>query len=71
MKVRTMAEVVHVSIVLTPSLLHHNNVGITYPGISNLRMEPIRFVKIYFVVMPESMVIVRSSICNSTNPYCC
>jgi hypothetical protein len=34
-----MADVVLVFIAPTPILLHHNNVGITYPGTSNLRME--------------------------------
>jgi hypothetical protein len=40
------------------SLLHHNDVRVTYLAISNLRLEPIRFVSLYFVAMPQSMVIV-------------
>jgi hypothetical protein len=39
-------------------MLHHNNVGITYPTIPNLRMELLRYVPLYFVAMPQSMVIV-------------
>jgi hypothetical protein len=39
MKVQTMANVVLISIAPTPSMLHHNDVGITYPTIFNLRME--------------------------------
>jgi hypothetical protein len=35
-------------------MLHHNNVGITYPTIPNLRMELL----LYFVAMPQSMVII-------------
>ncbi len=58
MKVRIVANVVHAFVAPTPSLLHHNNVGVTYPRISNLRMEPIRSILIYFVTMPQSMVIV-------------
>jgi hypothetical protein len=42
---------VHNSITLTLSMLHHNNVGVTYPGTSNLRMEPVRFVPLYYVAM--------------------
>ncbi len=37
MKVQTMADVIPISVALTPSLLHHNNVGVTYPGTSSLR----------------------------------
>jgi hypothetical protein len=58
MKARIITNVEHVSIVLTPNLLHHNNVEVIYPGISKLRMEPIRSVKIYFVAMPQYMAIV-------------
>ncbi len=29
MRVQTMADVVHVYVAPTPSLLHHNNVGVT------------------------------------------
>jgi hypothetical protein len=31
MKAWIVANVVHVYVALTPSLLHHNNVGVTYP----------------------------------------
>jgi hypothetical protein len=44
--------VVHVYVVLAPNLLHHNNVGITYPKTSHLRMEQERFVPLYLVAMP-------------------
>jgi hypothetical protein len=44
MRVQIVADVVH-----APSLLHHNDVGITYPIILNLRMELVRFVPLYFV----------------------
>jgi hypothetical protein len=51
-----MADVVPIFVVHAPSLFHHNNVGIIYLGTSNLIMEPIRFVPLYFVVMPQSML---------------
>jgi hypothetical protein len=47
-----MADVVLFFIAPTPSLLHHNNVGITYRGTSNLRMELVRFVPLYSMAMP-------------------
>jgi hypothetical protein len=56
-----MADVVHVSIALTPSLLHHNNVGVVYPRTSNLRMEPVKSIPLYFVAMPQSMVIITEA----------
>jgi hypothetical protein len=51
-----MVDVVPIFVALTPSLLHHNNVGVTYAGTSNFRMEQVRFVPLYFVVMPKSMI---------------
>jgi hypothetical protein len=54
-----MADVVLVSIVPTPSLLHHNDVRITYPTIFNLRT--IRFVPLYYMAMPQSMVTITKA----------
>jgi hypothetical protein len=53
-----VTNVIDVSIVITPNLLHHNNVGAVYLGNSNLRMDLVRFVPLYYMVMPQSMVIV-------------
>ncbi len=52
MKAQIMVDVIPISITFAPSLLHHNNVGIIYAKTSNFRMEPIRFVPLYFVTMP-------------------
>jgi len=52
MRAQTMANVVPISVALVSNMLHHNNVGITYPRTSNLRMEPIKYVPLYFVAMP-------------------
>jgi hypothetical protein len=51
-----VVDVVPVSIALPPSLLHHNDLGVIYPVIFNLKMEPIRSIPLYFVAMPRSMV---------------
>jgi hypothetical protein len=56
-----VADVVHVSIAPTPSLLHHNNVGVIYPRTSNLRMEPMKSIPLYFIVMPQSMVTINET----------
>jgi hypothetical protein len=56
-----MVDVVPISITPAPNLLHHNNVGVVYVGTSNFRMEPIRYVPLYFMVMPRSMVIVNET----------
>jgi hypothetical protein len=47
MRAQIVANVVPISIAPTPNLFHHNNVGLTYVGTSNFRMEPIRFVPLY------------------------
>jgi len=52
MRTQTMAHVIHVLVTPTPSPSHHNNVGITYPRTSNLRMQPVRSVPLYYVAMP-------------------
>jgi len=51
-RVQIVANVIHVSITPTPSLLHHNDVGVLYPTIFNLRMELVRSIPLYFVAMP-------------------
>ncbi len=51
-----MVNVVLIFVAHLPNLLHHNNVGITYAGTSNFKMELVRFVPLYFVAMLQSMV---------------
>jgi hypothetical protein len=46
-----MGNIIPISVALAPNLLHHNNVGITYVGASNFRMELVRSIPIYFVAM--------------------
>ncbi len=58
MKAQTVEDVVPIFVALAPNLFHRNNVEVTYVGTSNFIMEPIRFVPLYFVVMPHSMLIV-------------
>jgi len=52
MKTQIMAHVIHVFVTLTPSLSHHNNVQITCPRTSNLSMQPVRSIPLYYVAMP-------------------
>jgi hypothetical protein len=52
MRAQTMVDVIPIFVGLAPNLLHHNNVGVTYVGTSNFKMELIRFILLYFVVMP-------------------
>jgi hypothetical protein len=58
MRAQTMANVVLVFVAIIPSLLHQNHIGVTYEGASNFIMEPIRFVPLCFMVMPQSIIIV-------------
>jgi hypothetical protein len=52
MRALIVADVILVSIAPAPSLLHHNDVGVTYLVISNLKMEPLRSIPLYFMAMP-------------------
>ncbi len=56
-----MADVVFVYVTHAPNMLHHNNVGVTYPITSNLRMELVTSVPLYYVAMLQSMVIVTET----------
>jgi hypothetical protein len=47
-----MVDVVPIYVAPIPSLLHQNNIGVTYAKLSNFKMEIIRFVSLYFVAMP-------------------
>jgi len=53
-----VANVIPISIAPILSLLHQNNIGVTYAGPSNFGMELIRFVPLYFVAMVKSIIIV-------------
>ncbi len=61
MKAYIVVDVAPIFVVHAPSLLHHNNVIVIYLGASNLKMEPIRFLPLYFVAMPWSMVTVTEA----------
>ncbi len=52
-----MANVIPIFVAPVSSLLHQKNIGVTYVGISNFRMEPVISVPLYSMVMPQSMII--------------
>jgi len=61
-----VANVVFISIAPIPSLLHQNNIGVTYVGPSNFRMEPIRSMPLHFLVMPQFIITVIETLFIST-----
>jgi hypothetical protein len=56
MRAQTMGDVVFNFITPILSLLHQNNIGVTYLGTSNFKMELVNSMPIYFVVMPQSII---------------
>ncbi len=58
MKAQIVVDIVPIFVAPIPSLLHQKNIGVTYARTSNSKMEPIRFVPLYFVAMPRSIIIV-------------
>jgi len=58
---QNVANVVPNLVVLIPSLLHQNNIGVTYARTSNFRMEPIRSMPLYSMAMPQSIIIVMEA----------
>jgi hypothetical protein len=61
MKPQILVDVVPIFVALAPNLLHHNNVKVTYAETSNFKMEPVRSAPLYFVAMPQSMVIITEA----------
>jgi len=51
MRAQIVVDVVPIFVAPTPNLWHHNNVGVTYVGTSNFKMEPIRIVPLYSMAM--------------------
>jgi hypothetical protein len=58
MKTQIVADVIPIFVIPTLNLLHHNNVGVTYAMNFNFIMEPIISIPLYFVAMPQSIIIV-------------
>jgi hypothetical protein len=61
-----MVDVVLISIIPPPNMLHHNNVEAIYARISNFSVELVRFVSLYFVAIPHFMVIVTKALFTTT-----
>ncbi len=49
MRAQIVVDVAPISVAFAPNLFHHNNVGVTYVGTSNFKMELVRFVRLYYV----------------------
>jgi hypothetical protein len=56
MRAQIVADVVLIFVALIQSLLHQDNIGVTYVGTSNFRMEPITFVPLYYMAMPQFII---------------
>jgi hypothetical protein len=69
MKAQTMIDVVPIFVPPIPSLLHQNNIGITYARTSNFRMELVRYVPLYFVAMAQSIIILTEASFVSTHVH--
>ncbi len=61
-----MADVVPISITHVQSLLHQDNIGVTYARTSNFIMELITYVPLYSMAMPQSIIIVIEALFVST-----
>jgi hypothetical protein len=53
MRAWNVADVVPISIAPIQSLLHQDNIGVTYAWTSNSIMELVKFVPLHYVVMPS------------------
>ncbi len=53
-----MVDVLPIFVTPIPSMLHQNNIGVTYAWTSNFKMEQVRSMPLYSVAMPQSIIIV-------------
>jgi hypothetical protein len=53
-----MANVVSIFEVLVLNFLHQNHIGVAYVRTSKFRMEPIKYVPLYSMVMPKFIITV-------------
>jgi len=60
-----MADVAPIFVAPTPNLFHHNNVGVTCAGTSNFKVEPVKFVPLFYGNAPFHGYSHSSSIFNS------
>jgi hypothetical protein len=63
-----MADVAPIFVAPTPNLFHHNNVGLTYVGTSNFKVEPIKSIPLFYGNAPFDGYSHSSSIFNITSP---
>ncbi len=69
MRVQTLLNVIPIYVAHASNMFHHNNVGITYVRTSNFRVEQVRSIPLYSVVMPHSMVIVIEAPFSTTQTH--
>jgi hypothetical protein len=61
MRDQIVADVVPIFLALVQSLLHQDDIGVTYAGTSNFIMELITSMPLYYVTMPQSIIIVTKA----------
>jgi hypothetical protein len=68
MRIHILADVAPIFVAPMPNLFHHNNVGITYAGTSNFKVEPVKYVPLFYDNAPFNGYRYSSSIYNSISP---
>jgi hypothetical protein len=56
MKAQIKVDVIPISVAPIQSLLQQNNIGVTYVGTSNFRMELVKSMPLYFMAMPQFII---------------
>ncbi len=58
MRVQIVENVIPIFVAHVQSLLHQDNIRVTYARTSNFRMELVTSMPLYFVAMPQSIILV-------------
>ncbi len=61
MRAQTITDVIPIFVAPALSMLKHNKIGVTYAGTSNFKMQLVRSIQLYFVAMPQSIIIVTET----------
>ncbi len=58
MRAQIVENVIPIFVAHVQSLLHHDNIRVTYAKTLNFKIEPLTSMPLYFVAMPQSIILV-------------
>jgi hypothetical protein len=69
MRAQTVANVIPIFVAPIPSLLHQNNIGVTYATPLNFKMELVKSMPLYCLAMPQFVITTTKALLLPTPIY--